>query len=353
MRKVLHCWIAVVVAFGLSGMVAAQAQSFPLGDYGHLKRKDKPDNASSATVYDNDNLPSTDTVSIVGSMQEPDTNHDAAERAGVGSAEKHVTDQEKRDEGRIEVGQSLEDRQKAFLYWQKRINKRKDKVEQLARELEDLRQNAPLSVVVLHLWPDDQLYLQSVNGKRRDLEQAKTNLNTLEDQARKAGVPSRYRDAEVKTEPPQTPDERKKAYSTMISQQQSFKARVLSSNPDAEAEPKDTDDQDSPTKEQAPKEKKDAGEIKLGQSPQERQKAYAYWERRVEDKEHRIDQLTGELDNLKQNLPAAVILHLWPEDKIYLQTVIDKQKELDQGKADLGDLQEQCRRRGVPTSFTH
>jgi hypothetical protein len=91
--------------------------------------------------------------------------------------------------GRItKVGQSPEERQKACAVWKRRINQREDRIAQLTQQLDDLKQSAPLSVVVLHLWPDDQLHLQAVVEKQKALDQARADLSDLQEQARKAGA---------------------------------------------------------------------------------------------------------------------------------------------------------------------
>jgi hypothetical protein len=201
----------------------------------------------------------------------------------------------------------------------------------------------------LHLWPDDQLYLQAVVEKQKALDQARTDLTDLQEQARKAGVPSAFRDGDSKIEPAQSAGERKKEYADSVLQVQARKAGVPLSDSDAD-EGKDNESAAASIHEPN-QNQKDIDEIKPGQSVEERQRAYLDWKNRIDQPGKKIDRLTRELNELKRNVPTAVMLHLWPEDQVYLQLVADKQKELDQAKADRGDLQEQAREAGVPSSF--
>lgn len=351
MKIVVGVGSAIFFALSVCLFSAAQSESLPRGDSGRAVGKNKPDKPKvPPRIYDNDNLASTDSLSVVGSASEVSDTVKASNSAADRSS---GADRKKTDDGEIKLGQSPEERQKAYAVWQKRINQREDRVAQLAQQIDDLKQNAPLSVLVLHLWPDDQLYLQTVRDKQKALDQAKADLNDLQEQARKAGVPSSFREGDSKIRPAQSAEEWKKEYANSVLQVQARKAGVPFSDSDAE-DGKDNESaaaSDSRPKHVPDQNRKDVGEIKPGQSVEERQRAYADWKNRIQERGEKIDRLTRELNDLKQNVPTAVILHLWPEDQIYLQMVADKQKELDQARADHGDLQEQAREAGVPSSF--
>jgi thymidylate synthase len=351
MKRVRGTWTAVVVAFSVCGL-AAQSQSAPYREYARDQRTNKPQHAKAAPrVYDNDNLPSAETINVVGSVPETTSDLDAAEKA---SDAKLSSEQKKKDGVEIKIGQSPEERQRAYAEWRKRINKRRERVDQLARELESLKQNPPMSVLVLHLWPDDKLYFQLIAEKQSALAGATAELSDLQEQARKAGVPSSFTEGESRTGTPQSADERNRAYADAVSLIQVRKVGVPSSptsDDDSKEGADNAADSNSPTTNQSQRESKEAGEIKVGQSPQERQKAYAEWKKRLEKRDEKIEQLARELNDLKQNVPTAVILHLWPEDQVYLQIVAEKQKALDQAKADRSDFEEEARQAGVPSSF--
>jgi hypothetical protein len=362
MKNLAVPWTTVLLVFGLCGTTAAQSQSLSLGDYGRGLRNDKlQDSKRLRKVYDNDNLPSTDQVSVVGSAPEgiadadKPANDKAENTAGSTSDARDNSNLKKKESVEITLGQSPQERQEAYTYWKKRIDEQREKVDRLARELDDLKQNAPMSVAVFHLWPDDQLYLQTIAEKQKVLDRARADLSDLQDKARRAGVPSSFREGDDSARQGESQEDRRKAHANVILQQQARKTGVSSPGPGDDKNGKDVaenaDGSDSRTNDKVGHDQKDPGEIKLGQSPQERQKAYSCWKTRVEDRGEKIDQLTRELDVLKKNVPTAVILHLWPEDQIYLQMVADKEKALEQAKADLSDLQEQARKTGVPSSF--
>ena len=65
-------------------------------------------------------------------------------------------------------------------------------------------------------------------------------------------------------------------------------------------------------------EKKASTEIKPGQSPEERQKAYAGWKTRIADQKKRVDALAHDLDDFQHNSTLAQVT-VWPETQKYGQ----------------------------------
>jgi hypothetical protein len=93
-----------------------------------------------------------------------------------------------------------------------------------------------------------------------------------------------------------------------------------------------------------PKEK-----VSPGQSLQDRQKVFDAWKSRIDDQKKKIDQLSHELDTYQHNSTMAQV-SVWPQTQQYGAKLAEKQKALDQAKAQLSDLQEQARKAGVPAS---
>jgi thymidylate synthase len=351
----VSAWTVILLACSLCVLAPAQSQSGSLSDSGRdVGKNDLADKRAARSVYDNDNLPTADTINVVGIA--PDgtsgtkSGADIAEKA---SDAKPSPEQKKKDAGEIKIGQSPKERQKAYAQWENRIEKRKVKVDQLARELEILKQNPPMSVVVLHLWPDDKLYFQLIAEKQKALDRATAEVGDLQEQARKAGVPSSFVEGVSRTATPQSAKDRNKSYADAVMLLQARKSGASSSQTDtneSQDATEKTSDSNSQAAENSQAEQKHAGEIKIGQSPQERQRAYAEWKQRIGKRDEKIEQLTRELDDLKQNIPTAVIFHIWPEDQIYLQLVAEKQKALDEAKADRSDFEEEARRAGMPSS---
>jgi hypothetical protein len=96
-------------------------------------------------------------------------------------------------------------------------------------------------------------------------------------------------------------------------------------------------------------EKKVASEIKPGESLEDRQKVIAGWKKRIEDQKKKVEQLTHDLNEFQHNSTLAQV-SVWPETQKYNQGLADKQKTLDQAKAELSALQEQARKAGVPAA---
>ena len=120
-----------------------------------------------------------------------------------------------------------------------------------------------------------------------------------------------------------------------------------SQQPDVKADDKTA--ASTPKTDEKSAEKKASTEIKPGQSPEERQKAYAGWKTRIADQKKKVDALAHDLDDFQHNSTLAQV-SVWPETQKYGQGLADKQKALAQAKAELSDLQEQARKAGVPAS---
>jgi hypothetical protein len=198
-RVFLESTVAICLAIAMSAASNAQTSTPSLGDYARSVRQNKPQ-ATKATpkVYDNDTIPSSTTISVVGSAPQPvadDSKKAGDDKAGdkTTSAEPKAGDQKPDQKAAqkadaIKPGQSLEERQKLFDEWKKRIADQKKKVDQLAHDLNDYQHNSTLAQV--SVWPETQKYGQGLAEKQKALDQAKTELSNLQEQARKAGVPS-------------------------------------------------------------------------------------------------------------------------------------------------------------------
>jgi hypothetical protein len=200
-RVILGSMTAIFFTIASSAVAGAQAQAPSLGDYARSVRHNKPQAAkTSAKVYDNDNLPSTPTISVVGTKPEAsasasDENKDSKQpdaKADDKSASSTLKPGEKADDKKapaeVKPGQSLEDRQKAFDGWKKQIADKKKQLDQLAHDLDDYQHNSTLAQV--SVWPETQKYNQGLADKQKALAQAKAELSDLQEQARKAGVPA-------------------------------------------------------------------------------------------------------------------------------------------------------------------
>jgi hypothetical protein len=199
----------------------ARAQNAPLGDYARQARKQKGQQPPAAKTFDNDNLPRVDKLSVVG--QPPAESADAAAPAGNGEpapapadaaaaagtpasgaadapAQTAVAADKKPAEG------DPAQKQKMFKDWQAKIQAQQDQVDLMTRELDVANREYRLRAAAFYAdagnrlrnagsWDkEDAQYKDQMADKQKKLDEAKTQLEDLREQARKAGVPSSMRE---------------------------------------------------------------------------------------------------------------------------------------------------------------
>lgn len=203
-RVVVNFGVAMVFGFALCALAGAQSDSTSLGDYARSVKKNKPQAPqASAKVYDNDNLPDSTAISVVGA---PDTSKPAQNnvkddpkngKADASAAPKATPGQKDgvkdplKEASKITSDQSANDRLKAYDAWKQRIDDQRKKVDQLAHDLSDLQGKTPAAIM-----PDDfkEKYKQDLAAKQKALDEAKTVLNQLQQEAHQSGVPSSVTD---------------------------------------------------------------------------------------------------------------------------------------------------------------
>ena len=204
----------LVVSSALVVSSGAQSQNQSLGEYARGVKKTKPAQASPAKpkVYDNENLPTGATLSVVGTASQDaspvdakvetkaDTNAKSADPSKA--APKANGADEKKQEAQIKPGQSLEDRKQALDAWQKKLDGQKDKVSLASRELDVLQREYQLKVSEFYsdathrvqnpnaLFDEDSKYKQQIADKQKAVDDAKSQLTDMQDEARRAGAPS-------------------------------------------------------------------------------------------------------------------------------------------------------------------
>ena len=106
-------------------------------------------------------------------------------------------------------------------------------------------------------------------------------------------------------------------------------------------------------------------QLKPGQSAEERQKALDQWKDKLAGQKDKISLLSRELDVLQREhqLKAAEFYSdtgrrtqnpngFSEEDAKYKQQIADKQKQLDDAKGKLNDMEDEARKAGAPNSIT-
>jgi hypothetical protein len=211
MKRITYVWIAAVLVGVMASSASAQnstAQQQPLGDYARAVRKDKK--PPSVKQFDNDNLPTNDKLSVVGSAGAAgDSQAGAAQSqtATNGGADAGQSDKKADDKpSGIKPGESPQDRQKTYDDWKDRIAAQKAKTDLLARELDVEQREYQLRAAAMYAdagnrlrnsgsWDkEDADYKKKIDEKKKAADAAKQALDDMQEDARKAGVPSSVRE---------------------------------------------------------------------------------------------------------------------------------------------------------------
>ena len=160
-----------------------------LGDYARKVHKD-PAAKARPKVYDNDNLPTEDKLSIVG----------AAPAAGnSATADSKAADGKPADDDQAK-------KQAEWKTWQERLSGQKSSVDLASRELDVLQKEYQLRAAAMYAdagnrmrnatqWDkEDADFKQKIADKQKTVDDAKQKLDEMQEEARKAGVPAAMRE---------------------------------------------------------------------------------------------------------------------------------------------------------------
>jgi len=171
----------------------AQDQS-SLGDYAKKIRKDPGTAKARPKVFDNDNLPTSDKLSVVGQQPAADA-AGATPGAATGAA---PTDDKKA--AKTEDDQAK--KQAAWKSWQTKLAAQKDQIDLTSRELDVLQREYQLRAAAMYAdagnrmrneaqWDkQDADYKQKIADTQKAVEEAKQKLADMQEEARKDGVPA-------------------------------------------------------------------------------------------------------------------------------------------------------------------
>lgn len=202
-------FLALLLLFAFTGVAAAQSQGESLGDYARAVKKVKPASTSqSGKVFDNDNLPAEGSVSVVGKPAPADSDASNQDQSASSSTEKASGDaqkidakSDKKDQPELKAGQSTPERDAALDALKKRLDEQKQKVDLLSRELDVLTKEHNLKVATYYqdpshtadangLFEEQSKFKQALDEKQKALDQAKTELSDMQDDARRKGAPN-------------------------------------------------------------------------------------------------------------------------------------------------------------------
>jgi hypothetical protein len=234
MKRTACSGIGLVLIFGLLELPASAQNQAPtdqapskqqnassgpsLGDYARQMRKETGTPAK-PRVFDNDNLPKEDKLSIVG--QAPAANTDSTAEAkdaepanaasGAGDAKGAEAKSTTQETAAAKDGTKTPQdenavKQAAWKQWSDKIASQKDQIDLLGRELDVLQREYQIRAAAMYAdagnrlrnsgdWDkQDTQYKQQIADKQKAVDDAKQKLDDLLEDARKAGAPASVRE---------------------------------------------------------------------------------------------------------------------------------------------------------------
>jgi hypothetical protein len=162
-----------------------------LGDYARKVRKDTTSKAK-PKVFDNDNLPTDDKLSVVGNPTAAQANSQQSARGDQNNGKSGDDEQAKKEQ--------------EWKNWQDKMTTQKDEVDLASRELDVLQKEYQLRAAAMYADAGNRLrnegtwdkqdadYKQKIADKQKAVDDAKQKLDDLQEEARKAGVPPAMRE---------------------------------------------------------------------------------------------------------------------------------------------------------------
>jgi hypothetical protein len=185
MKTTKYFAIVSVILIGVSG---AAAQS--LGDYARTVRKNKPESASATRHFDNDNLPTNETLSVVGPAA-PASDATSTRQGGVANPAQAAP---------ADPAAKAADRKKMEDEWKTKLDQQKEKIDSLNHELDLDQREYRLRAAAMYSdagnrlrnsadWDkQDAQYKTDIDAKQKAVEAARQQLEDLQEEARKAGI---------------------------------------------------------------------------------------------------------------------------------------------------------------------
>src|ERR1039458_554431 len=180
--------IGTLLLLGVSG-VAAQS----LGDYARAVRKNKPEPSSTSRHFDNDNLPTNETLSVVGPPPAGDAGNASSTQATKAAA--------------VDPAAAAAGRPKTADEWKEKLDKQKEKIDSLNHELVLDQRELRLRAAVMYSDPgisvrsvqwdkDEARFKSDVDAKQKALDAARQELDEMQEQAHKAGIAEKEKDTD-------------------------------------------------------------------------------------------------------------------------------------------------------------
>ena len=211
--------IQLTMMAGLLVLASGVASAQSLGDYARTVRMDKSEPAPATRHFDNDNLPTTDALSVVGPAPETTPAADAKAvtvsnatdpKAGdPKAADARAGDPKAASATQAEPKQAAADKSKEAEEMKKKIDEQQAKINSLNREVDLDQREERLRAAAYYQdagsrlrnpaeWNKEQSQNQSdAAEKQKALDAARQKLDEMQEQARKAGIPQKDKDKDA------------------------------------------------------------------------------------------------------------------------------------------------------------
>ncbi|MGA9209066.1 MAG: hypothetical protein WB347_14775 [Terriglobales bacterium] len=174
----------------LASALGAAAQSEPLGDAARAARKEP--RPAAKKVYTNDNLPTEASISVVGpppvEAAEPKSAAQPSDEKQKPSQKDSKAEEKKASQGEQALPDQLSDQKKKIAGLEKELDllQREYKL-----QIADYYADAGTQLRDPKKWTEDEIKFRTdIAEKQKQLDEAKAELQDMEEQAHKAGVPS-------------------------------------------------------------------------------------------------------------------------------------------------------------------
>jgi hypothetical protein len=208
MKRIAYFGLAslLVILLALPALAQTGASTLPtnaqgqsgssLGDYARQVKKDGAPVKARPKVFDNDNLPTEDKLSVIGEARPATTAQNGSENQpaqATGSATSPATPKSPADE-------AADKKAAEAKQWQDKVDTQKGQIDLAARELDVTQREYQLRAAAMYAdagnrmrnsaeWDkQDTQYKQQIADKQKALDDAKTKLDDIEENARKAGA---------------------------------------------------------------------------------------------------------------------------------------------------------------------
>lgn len=191
-------WMAIGILL-IGGTTLASAQS--LGDAARSARKNKAPQPATAHHYDNDNLPATQKLSVVGPT--PETTASSANQSGEINNGSQPADAAAPAAPAPDPKTVEADRKKNADEWKDKLDAQKKNIESMNHELDLTQREYRLRAVAQYSdagnrlrnsaqWDKEEAdFRKQLEEKQKAVDAAKQELENLQEQARKSGVKDR------------------------------------------------------------------------------------------------------------------------------------------------------------------